>query len=242
METVIPVWQYVLANIFIFFGAFVQGAIGLGVAIVAVPLLLLLNQAFVPVPIMLISIILMSSLLYTNRQSIRLKNISFAVLGYLPGAIAAGFLITRMPQQSLSITFAIIIIIAVLLSLSGKSIPVTNFNTFAVSSVAGVMGTITSIAGPPLALLYQNQSGPVVRANLAAIFFAAACITNTVNLVTGRIHTADLFIALAMLPGLIAGLTASKYFARILDRGFFKPAILTLCLVSAAMSLIRNIV
>ena len=43
-------------------------------------------------------------------------------------------------------------------------------------ALSGFMGTIVSIGGPPIALLYQNESGPSLRGTLSAFFVVGVAL------------------------------------------------------------------
>jgi uncharacterized protein len=47
------------------------------------------------------------------------------------------------------------------------------------------MGTITAVGGPPIALIYQNQKGPLVRANMSAFFLVASFFSLTALVTAG---------------------------------------------------------
>lgn len=235
----IPVWQLFVANGVVFVGAVLQGSIGIGLSIVAAPILMLVQPAFVPVPIMIITIPFSLVLALRYRRDASLPKAVATLSGFLPGSIVAGVVIWYLPQDTLSIVFAIIIIVAVAISLTGRSVNPTAVNCVVVGSVTGVMATITSLAGPPIALLFQKERGPTVRGTIAAIYLVASCITVSVNVIADRAAVNDLVFAVALAPGLVAGLAASKPLAKFLDRGYVRPAILAMSLISATLVLLR---
>ncbi len=54
--------------------------------------------------------------------------------------------------------------------------------------ITGITETATGIGGPPMALAYQHQPGPVLRATLAASFFIGEIVSLVLLAATGRLH------------------------------------------------------
>ena len=67
---------------------------------------------------------------------------------------------------SLTKLFALLILVAVLVSLIGTGVRVSRGALLAVGGAAGVMGTMVGIHGPPIALVFQNAEPAQARAML----------------------------------------------------------------------------
>jgi len=72
------------------------------------------------------------------------------------------------------------------------------------------MGTLTSVGGPPIALVYPNASGPTLRSTLSAFFAIGATISIGVLSVAGRFGVKELLWGIAMFPLLALGFYASR--------------------------------
>ena len=55
----------------------------------------------------------------------------------------------------------------------------------------------------------------------------------------GRLGRAELILALSLLPALGVGFLASRYGARLLDRGYIRPAILGVSGLAAVITIVR---
>ena len=72
--------------------------------------------------------------------------------------------------------------------------------------VSGVMGTITSVGAPPLALIYQNRAPGPSRATLGAFFTLGVALSLIALIATGWCNWHDAQLALIMAPAMVAGL------------------------------------
>ncbi|WP_457565250.1 TSUP family transporter, partial [Caldithrix abyssi] len=96
---------------------------------------------------------------------------------------------------------------------------------------------VAAIGGAPMALVFQRESGPKIRGTLAAIFILGTIVSLISLAIVGKFTLADVHRGLWLLPGVLLGFFFSKKTARILDRGYLRPAILTLTTL-AAMAII----
>ena len=104
-------------------------------------------------------------------------------------------------------------------------------------AVSGVTGTAVGIGGPPVALLYQHQAGPVVRATLAATFLVGTVLSLTALLVSGSVGRDGLVVGLACAPLVVAGTHLGRRLHDLLDRGWLRPAVIGFSVVSALLVL-----
>jgi uncharacterized membrane protein YfcA len=109
-----------------------------------------------------------------ERQHIEINGLGRLIIGMMMGVILATSLITALPTHLLGILFGIMILIAVGLSLKGHRIVKTKTKLLGVGSIAGFMGATAGFGAPILALLYQDESGPRLRATLALLYFTGA--------------------------------------------------------------------
>lgn len=225
----------------VFIGAWVQGSIGFGLAVVAAPLLVLIEPDLVPAPLILNGLLLTLLVAYRERRSIDAGSIRWTILGSVAGTGIAAAVLRVISAYGFTILFSILVLLAVGLSTLGLAVPPTRRNTLIAGGLSGFMGTASSIGGPPVALLYQNSPGPRFRGTLSAYF----CTTGVMALLAlagvGKLGTDELALALPMLPGLVIGYALSGFTARILDRRSLRPAVLILSAISAAAVLVRQI-
>ena len=104
------------------------------------------------------------------------------------------------------------------------------------------MSTISSIGGPPVALVYQNTSGSELRGNLAMLFTMGCVISLTALTIIGRFHLQDVYYSLLLIIGVIVGVLCSGPFKRLIDKQSVRPWLLALCSLSAVLVLARALI
>ena len=95
--------------------------------------------------------------------------------------------------------------------------------------LSGVMGTASSIGGPPMALVMQNEDGDRIRANLSVFFVVSCCISLVVLWVGGMFQLQHLLYGAYMLPGVFIGNWLAAKVAHRIDKKIMKWALLFLC-------------
>jgi uncharacterized protein len=105
---------------------------------------------------------------------------------------------------------------------------------------SGSFGTATSIGGPMVALLYQNQDGPQVRATLAA-FFTLGSVVSIIGLTaTGNVTAHQLWSGVLLIPFLVAGFLLSGPLRKRFDAGGIRTPMLIVAGASAAVLIVRS--
>ncbi len=222
-------------------GATLQGSVGFGLGFVAVPLLAIVDTRYLPGPLIMAALILTLLLSYREHKAIQLKGITWILVGRLVGALIGVQLLVLIPEKHLSLTFAVMVIIGVLLSISGLRLNLNPKNLLGSGTLSGLMATTSAIGGPPLALIYQNLKGPELRGTLSGIFVVGAIISLLALSTVGYFGFIEFKLSIVLLPGIFAGFFLSKYTARILDRGFIRPAILTFSMLSGTILMIKTL-
>ncbi|MGQ0679623.1 MAG: TSUP family transporter [Actinomycetota bacterium] len=233
--------QMVLGTLAVAAGSSLQGLTGFGANLVAVPILLLIDGRFVPGPVVVAGTVLNILASLRARSSDIHPLVRLTILGQLPGAIFAASVLVAMPQRALVLVFSASVLGAALASASGWR-PVFNTGTLLASGAAsGFFGTLAGIGGPPVALMFQDESGPVLRATMARHFLAGALISMPALALVGRLGPQDLMIALSLLPGTFVGFALSGRLTRTTDRRSVRPLVIGLSAVSAIAVAVREL-
>jgi len=233
--------QVFLAALAMAIGALVQGAVGFGGSLVGAPLLALVDVRLVPGPIGIASLVLNLLIVRGPDQGRPDPGIRWATAGLVPGTIAAGATLAVLSTRGLSIAFAILVFLGVGLTASGLSPRRTPRVLFGAGVVSGFMGTVSSIGGPPVALLYQHDGGPTLRATLPRYFFVGGVLGLIALVPVGRLGRFELLSSLALIPGVIVGLRGSRWLAGHIDRRSARPWVLGLSSLAAISVLVREL-
>lgn len=238
----ISTWELVIGLIVTTVGAAVQGTIGFGLGVLSVPILAMVNPIMVPVPQLLVVLPLTIAMFYQERHHIIWSSTAWTLSGRIPGAIL-GILtvkaVSGAAQSALDAVIALAVLAAVGLLSLNVNVERTRATEFAAGTTSGFMGLVAGIGGPPLALLYRNETGPTIRATLSAVITVGLAITLTTRGVTGEISTSDLQIAALLLPGQLLGFLASFRLRHHVSGTRLRRAILIVSAVSATMLLAR---
>lgn len=220
-------------------GSAIQGNVGIGFAVVAAPILLLVNPAFVPAPIVLAAMLLVILMALREWRDVIVEDIGLAVFGRTIGMLPAAYAISAFPRSAYELLFAALVMLGVVLSALGWHIRPTRRNVVLASIVSGFMSTVSAVGGPPMALLYQNEAGPRIRATISAIFTMGGIVTLAGLWWAGRFDTVELLLGLLLMPGVVVGFAISGYTTALVDRAHIKPAVLAISVLSALLVMFR---
>ena len=227
-----------LALVAVFAGAIIQGSIGFGFSLTAVPTLALVRPEAVPVTILCLAIPMTGFMALNERRAINVPAFAWITGGRIPGTVIGATLLAIVPDNSLARFLGIFIIAAVLASFVGPSFSPTRGAQLSGGVASGIMSTAAALGGPPLALVNQRSSGPKLRSTLALSFLVGILMSLTVLIVTNHVAVWHLFLALKLLPALILGLLTSHWIASLLDERWLRPAVLGFAAISGLFVLV----
>lgn len=227
-----------LALLAVFAGAVIQGSIGFGFSLTAVPTLALVRPEALPVTVLCLAIPMTSFMALNERRSINLPAFAWITSGRVPGTVIGAGLLAIIPDNSLARFLGLFIIAAVLTSFIGPSFHPTRIAQLSGGLASGIMSTAAALGGPPLALVNQRSSGPKLRSTLALSFLAGILMSLAVLTLTGNVAAWHLFLALKLLPAAILGLLTSHWVANLLDERWLRPAVLGFAAVSGLFVLV----
>ncbi len=233
--------EIALIGLIVLVGSTLQGSVGFGMGLLASPLLILIDPRFVPGPILLSTLVLVSLLTLRERHAIDLHGIGWAMVGRVGGTAAAGLVLVSLPGDRLVLLFGFLVLAAVAMSLSPVRLAPVRPVLVAAGLISGVLGTIASIGGPPMALVYQNESGARIRSTMSGFFIAGTILSLAALRGVGRFGLYEVRLALLMLPALLAGYLLSGWTVGVVDRGYMRRAVLAVSAASGVVIVIRQL-
>lgn len=222
--------------------AICQGSVGMGLTLVAGPVLLILDPAFVPVPMILSGFVLSVLILIRDRKSIDFSGVGIALLGRMIGNVVAAVIAARISTALLGLLFGFCILVAVLIGLAKKAWEPRPATLVGAGFLSGLMGTLSAIGGPPMALLYQHQKGSVIRGSLAGFFVVGTVLSLASLGIAGKVTWYELSLFAQILPALCLGFLVSGRTIQFLDKGYARVAILSVSGVSGVVVIVKTII
>lgn len=202
-----------IALLAITFGAaIVNGALGYGFSSITVPLALLfltnrvLNPALVP-----IEVALNAYVLWVNRESLPhvWRRVSPIVVGLLPGVAVGTAIVSRVDADWLKFWTFLALLPLILLQAAGYRRPIKSERTVGLGFGAGVgvLYAVTTISGPPLAVMLSNQglTKRDFRAALGFIRLAESCFTAVAYWWVGLYSMESLALVPYIVPSIAVG-------------------------------------
>ena len=216
-------------------GCLIQTALGFGMAVLAAPIIVVLRPEWVPVVLTVTALVLSLLNIWHLRRDIQLRAMLAPIITRIPGTIVGTWILLQLPVQALQLLVAGAVLLAVLVSAFGRTFEATPTRLGVAGFVSGIMGTTTSIGGPPMALVMQHGNARTIRANLA-LYFGYSCVLSLVSYQLSGLLTPSLWRdSLSFIPAALLGFMLGRLCQNWVDDRF-RPLLLILCSVSAGLA------
>jgi len=230
---------FIVALFAVVAGSALQSMSGFGLAVIASPILVIINPNFLPAPILALGCILSLLNCIRYRQQLHFSNIKLALVARIPGSILGILLLALLPPIFFAVGFSLLIMLSVLLTYRRIDIHHCERNLVIAGFFSGLMGTTTSVGGPPIALVYQNSNLSTLRAELGLFFLIGTLVSLAMLFVSGNINYAQVELTLPLVPALFVGFFLSFYLDKYLGQRYLKPLIATISLTSCGIILLK---
>jgi uncharacterized protein len=221
--------------------ATVQGVVGFGGNLLAVPVVALVVPAALPGAMVLPSLPMVVAMAVNERDHVDWRGSRFLLLGRLPGTALGVLVVALVSTEVLSAVIGGVVLVAVAISAFASHLhPGVNPTTATATGVAtGVMGAAAAIEGPPLALLYQHDPAPVLRSTLATQFAIGTFITLTGLTLGGQLHGWQVLLGLSLMPSYGIGLALSIVVRPHVRGRNLRPYVLAIAAVAGLLAITR---
>ncbi len=222
-----------------FVSAFIQGALGIGFALIVAPVVGMLKPDLLPVTLLLLMLPLNLHVAAREREHVDWSGATWITHGRFAGTFAGLWLLAALSVDQLDLAVGIFTVVAAGAALVAPPFSPNKPSALGVGLFTGVTETATGIGGPPLALLYQHAKAPVLRATVALCFFVGEIMSLVVLAISGRIGSEQLLAALYLTPPVLLGSAASRLtHNRIGGRGL-RLGVLTFAIISGLFLILR---
>ncbi|MCX5414553.1 sulfite exporter TauE/SafE family protein [Streptomyces sp. NBC_00059] len=234
--------EFALLCVTVGVGALLQVSIGFGLGMIAAPVFALVDPELAPVAVLLLAGGVTASVLVRERGRADLRGCGWALAGRIPGVLGGTFLVVALPARYLALLIAAVVLAGVAVSMAGF-VPGQRRSAVVLAGMAsGVMGTATSIGGPPMAMVWQRLRGPELRATMSAFFLVGSLMSLAALTAAGTVGAHALWGALLLAPAAVAGVLLSRPFTRRLDVRRTRTAATVLAVAGAAVLVAQQFV
>lgn len=235
-----PVELAVAATI-VLVGSLVQGSLGFGLGLVSAPVLALIDRDLVPVTPLLLATVLSLVVAFRERDAIAGRELTWAWVGRLPGTAVGVVTVAAVSGRAGTTVFGAGILLAVLMTASGRRLPGGSTTLFGAGVLSGLMATTVSVGGPPIALVLIDLPPRRLRATLSAFFGIGAVLSLAALAAIGEVGSEAVRAAVVLAVPMAVGLALAGPVTRRASSAQLTSAALTIAGASALILLGRGL-
>jgi uncharacterized protein len=238
----IELWAMIAIGAAVLVGATLQGVVGLGLGLIVAPVTGLVAPQLLPGLALWLAMLLPLFTLTRDWRSADGRGLCWALAARMPGTAIGVWLVWGLPVRALHILVGVVVLVAVALTGRTVRLPTTPTTLLGAGFISGITGTVSSIGGPPLALVYQHHATDTLRATLGVYFVLGAAFSIVGLSATGQLPARDLMVAAGMTPVVVLGFLLSGPLRRHLEHESVRIGLLIVCAASAAALIVRNLI
>ena len=198
--------------------AIVNGALGYGFSSITVPiaLLFLANRVLNPA-LVLIEVVLNAYVLWNNRDALThvWRRVLPIIIGLAPGVAIGTAIVSQVNPGWLRFATFLVLLPLILLQAGGFRRPIQSERSvgFLFGGGVGVLYSVTTISGPPLAVMLNNQGFAKrdFRAALGVVRLAESTMTAVAYAYAGLFTSTSLALIPWMVPSIVVGVPLGAF-------------------------------
>lgn len=201
--------------------AIVNGALGYGFSSITVPLaLLFLTNRILNPALVLIEVALNAWVLWVNRRAFGgvWRRVLPIVIGLAPGVAAGTLIVSRISPEWLKLATYFALLPLIIFQAAGYRRPIRSEKSAGLvfGGGLGVLYSVTTISGPPLAVALNNQgfAKQEFRASLGSIRLAESSLTAIAYWSAGLLTADSMWLIPQILPGVAIGVPVGAFLIR----------------------------
>jgi uncharacterized protein len=204
-----------------FLAAVVNGALGYGFSSITVPIaLLFLSNRVLNPALVLVEVPLNAYVVWVNRAAIAAvgRRVLPLIAGLVPGIAVGTLIISAVHPGWLRFGTYVVLLPLILLQAAGFRRPVRaeRLAGLALGGGIGTLYAVTTISGPPLALMLSNQGLALYqfRAALGLVRLAESSLTAVSYTSAGLVTRGSLALAASIVPSVVVGVPVGAWLIR----------------------------
>lgn len=211
------VTAYSVIAVTILFASCLQASIGFGMGMLAAPVVALFDPSLIPGTLIMLASLVTLMVVIRERTAIDVRGTGWALVGRVPGTVAGALLLAAMPERALALAIAGVVLAGVLVTSLGWAPTPRRRNLVLAGATSGVLGTATSIGGPPMALVWQRSTGAELRGTMSGFFLIGSVLSIGILSVTGSIDAETWRWFAFLIPATVVGYALSRWANRLLN-------------------------
>ena len=237
--------SFIALFLIVFATAGIQAVVGFGFALLSVPIMMQVVD--------LHRAVILASLIGTTNNFYQYRDLKHDqdktqvrrfLLASFFGAPLGLLAFIYADQSVLKIFLGLGVLLGVILLVHGRDLTNAHISLdWSMGVLSGFLLTSTSTNGPPLVFALQaRKSEPqVFRATLNMIFLVSGVYGLVLFAAFGEIATSDLWLAAAVLPSMVIGVSIGKFIRNRVDPNRFRIAVLVLLTVAGFSSVYSGV-
>ncbi len=223
--------------------ATVRSFTGFGIALAFVPLASVIENAkSVVVVANLLNIGTTLPLLLDLRAGVRVREVSWLVVGFAVGAPVGAVLLRELSTGWIKIAVAVgVVVMAALVWAQRERVRIRSSagGALGVGAFSGLLRSTTGMGGPPVVfyLLGRGFRAEELRGTMVAYIVPSGIIGIASLAAAGQIHRSELTLAMLLAPFVAGGLLLGRRFRSFVSEAAFVKVVLGLLIASSLASL-----
>ncbi len=211
------------------FAAAMNGALGYGFSSLTVPVALLFfaSRALSPA-LVLVEVVLNAYVLVVNRRSFSTvwRRVIPVLIGVAPGVLLGSYALSVVSPGPMKLVTYVVLLPLILLQAAGLRRPVQSERLLGlpVGFAVGTLYSVTTISGPPLALMLNNQGlvKEEFRAALGVVRVFESSLTAAAYYFLGLYTVESLQLVPFIVPSIVIGLPLGAHLIRRMNQDTFR--------------------
>jgi uncharacterized protein len=233
---------FALVALAVLLGSTVQAVVGLGIGLIAAPVITLFAPQLMPGVLISLALVLPCITLVHDHHDIDWHGLNWSLPSRVLGTALGVWVVATFSESQLGLFIGTMVLLASLVTWRAVTVPINRPSLSAAGFIGGVTGTATSIGGPPFALLYQHRPPTQIRTTMAVYFLVGAGISLVGLAISGDLELHQVAVAGLLLPAVGLGVLLGVPLRRRLPADVVRPAVLAVSAVSALVLIVRSLV
>ena len=221
--------EILLVVVAVVVGAMVQASAGIGITLVAAPVLLAVDPAFVPLPLILGGTVVGVRNVVMEFPGFDAHRWRRCLLGAPAGLLLGEVALANLSERGLTLAVGRLVVVSVVAVASGWHPPRRSWTSVLTGVLVALTHRVAALPGPPYAILHHDDPPEVLRPNISSLILVLSGTIFIRLLVGGEVDAADMGRSALVMGSALIGLLLAPPVRRYVDTNWFRPAVLCVC-------------